>query len=73
MRHAGQRLVSALSSESFDLVLLDLGLPDGESDHLVRRLRQSAPGSLPDSLMQVLIMTAAPSGQPHQGAEPWDR
>lgn len=28
-------------------------------------------GSLPDSLMQVLIMTAAPSGQPHQGAEPW--
>ena len=49
---------SALSSEPFDLVLLDLGLPDGEGGNLVQRIRQSASGSQPDSLMPVLIMTA---------------
>lgn len=49
---------SALSSEPFDLALLDLGLPDGEGGNLVQRIRQSAPGSQPDSLMPVLIMTA---------------
>jgi len=51
---------AALRSEPFDLVLLDLGLPDGEGGNLVQRVRQSqtATGGLPDPLTPVLIMTA---------------
>lgn len=51
---------AALRSEPFDLVLLDLGLPDGEGGRLLERVRQSpsAAGSLPDTLTPILILTA---------------
>ncbi len=50
----------ALQSEVFDLMLLDLGLPDGDGGHLLQRIRQSQPAKdgWPDPLTPVLIMTA---------------
>lgn len=53
----------ALAVEPFDVMLLDLGLPDGEGLDLLARLRRRpAPGagqaSLPHPDMPVLIMTA---------------
>jgi two-component system OmpR family response regulator/two-component system response regulator QseB len=55
---------SALCSEAFDAVLLDLGLVDGDGSTLLQRLRSSkvagplAGPALPDPATPVLIMTA---------------
>jgi two-component system OmpR family response regulator/two-component system response regulator QseB len=48
---------AALQAEPFDIVLLDLGLPDGDGAEVLQRLRESRSG-LPDARTPVLIMTA---------------
>ncbi|MBI5256050.1 MAG: response regulator transcription factor [Burkholderiales bacterium] len=49
---------AALQAEPFDLLLLDLGLPDGDGSELLQRLRGSSGARLPDPHTPVLIMTA---------------
>ena len=55
---------TALCGELFDLVLLDLGLSDGDGGQLLQRIRNASvragalPDLLPDPLTPVLIMTA---------------
>lgn len=47
-----------LQVEPFDVLLLDLGLADGDGAELLRRVRASPAGRLPDAATPVIIMTA---------------
>jgi two-component system response regulator QseB len=49
---------AALRTEAFEIVLLDLGLADGDGSEVLRRIRRSPSGGLPDPATPVLIMTA---------------
>lgn len=49
---------TALCVEPMDLVLLDLGLRDGDGAEVLRRLRRAPAGRLPDASTPVLVMTA---------------
>lgn len=49
---------SALCAEPFDLMLLDLGLADGDGSDVLRRVRSQPPGRLPVANIPVIIMTA---------------
>ena len=49
---------AALRTEPFEIVLLDLGLADGDGAEVLRGLRETRPGGLPDPATPVLIMTA---------------
>jgi DNA-binding response OmpR family regulator len=49
---------ASLCAEPFDMVLLDLGLADGDGAEVLRRLRRVPEGGLPDPGTPVLIMTA---------------
>ncbi len=49
---------AALRAEPVDLLLLDLGLPDGDGASLLARLRAAPAGGLPDAHTPVLVMTA---------------
>src|SRR4051812_40313876 len=49
---------AALRAEPFDMILLDLGLVDSDGTDLLRQIRDSSPGTLPDAATPVLIMTA---------------
>ena len=49
---------AALRAEPFAIVLLDLGLADGDGSEVLRRVRAAPAGGLPDPATPVLIMTA---------------
>ena len=48
----------ALGERAFDLVLLDLSLPDGEGTDLLQKLRRAPGGGLPDAKTPVLVVSA---------------
>lgn len=49
---------TALREEVFDLVLLDLSLPDGEGTDLLGKVRRSEAGSVPDPKTLILVISS---------------
>jgi DNA-binding response OmpR family regulator len=49
---------AALRTERFGVVLLDLGLADGDGSEVLRYVRRSPPAGMPDPALPILIMTA---------------
>lgn len=47
-----------LRQQPFDILLLDLSLPDGEGTDLLQRVRRSSPGELPDAKTPVLVISS---------------
>ena len=47
-----------LRSEPYDVLLLDLNLPDGEGTDLLQKVRRSQTGELPDPKIPVLVISA---------------
>lgn len=47
-----------LRAQPVDVLLLDLNLPDGEGTDLLRKIRRTPAGELPDSKLPVLVISA---------------
>lgn len=47
-----------LRQQAFDVLLLDLSLPDGEGTDLLQKVRRSGPGELPDAKTPVLVISS---------------
>lgn len=50
--------MAALRAEPFEVILLDLGLADGDGAQVLQHVRNAKAGGLPDPATPVLIMTA---------------
>jgi DNA-binding response OmpR family regulator len=48
----------ALRETAFDIVLLDLSLPDGDGIDLLQKVRRSTPGEQPDPKLPVLVISS---------------
>ena len=48
----------ALRTSTFDILVLDLSLPDGEGTDLLQKVRRSPPGELPEAKTPVLVVSA---------------
>lgn len=53
-----RRAWQLLCAESFDVLLLDLALPDGEGTDLLQKVRRGTPGVLPDPKLPVLVISS---------------
>lgn len=49
---------TALRDRPFDILLLDLSLPDGDGTDLLQKVRRCGPGELPDAKLPVLVISS---------------